>query len=56
MWNSFTPHKSLCGRLERVTALKFGDVRRMVDVGIVKVRGVEYAAHPKNLRIKGKTT
>lgn len=52
-WKRFTPEKVVCGKVERVTGLKAGDVRLMTDVVIIKVRGKEYALPAGKFRIKG---
>lgn len=54
-WREYTPpHKALCGRLVKITAIKGGDVRNMMDVGVVRVRGHEIATHPKNMKLVGR--
>ena len=46
--------KTACGRLVRVTSIKAGDIRNMMDLAIVKVRGHELGTHPKNLKLVGR--
>lgn len=49
-WQKTPPLKALCGKLIRVTRLKSGDIRLGTDVGIIKVRGVEYAIPVHDIR------
>ena len=53
-WRRFKPtHKALCGRLVDVTGIKMGDVRQILDVGVVRVKGHNIAAPVRSLRRVG---
>jgi len=46
--------KALCGRLVRVTSVKAGDVRNAQPIAVLRVRGANVGAHPKNLKLVGR--
>jgi hypothetical protein len=49
-----TAHKALCGKLVRVTSVKAGDIRTSSPVVIIRVRGQQFAAHPKDMKLVGR--
>lgn len=56
-WRGYKPtHKALCGRLVDVTGIKMGDVRQILDVGVVRVRGHNIAAPIRNLKLVGRSS
>jgi len=46
--------KTACGTVVRVTSLKFGDVRRMQDVVIMRVKRIEFAVPVQRVRLRGR--
>ncbi len=49
-WHRTPPLKVLCGKLLRVTSISPGDIRQSINVGIITVRGVQYAVLLRDLR------
>lgn len=46
--------KAACGRLERVTSIKAGDIRNMQPLAVISVRRHTLGAHPKDIKLVGR--